>query len=769
MCVGDSETWFLHFDYNRPAGETPRPTRFRALNPRSGQRFDLPIGRPVDPPFSYTGATVVVWDAVGAVGCLRALRWPNPAKLIDLRAEYLFRRSGDEFADNREKDDFGAALAHHHIAAGGVDGLRHLLEKVPPGEGALERGRYGMALAAVEAAGTPIDVETYELLRERFDSVVRPALVDMAHRRYGAVYTLAGTLQRQVLFDWCKANGVFWPRKDGELNWDLGAIRAAAHFHPDLVALYQIESTLRRFGTFELAVGADGRNRVPQRPWSTTTGRNAPSSKRWIWGLPRWARCLIRPPEGMSLLYLDWRQQECGIGAALSKDAALGRDYHADDLFLAFGRRVALVPADATKDSHPVARERLKQVFHAISYGKTAFTLARDLKCSMAEAKRYIDAHRAAYPRFHAFLADAAARARADGEMRSHGWRRTVTDATKRRSLLNWPLQAVGADLLRSAIVRLDEYDWPADAFARVLAPVHDGLVLEVPSGREDEVRAIAERLLGDVSADHLNGFRLRTSCTPTGPGQRYGADEKSVSVFHELVGMVGTNPLPLGPLDVFSVCGSRGPSQTLVLSGSAHIPRDMAERKAEGLYVYLRFSIPWLKPALKFRGHTVLSAIIATLVEAGYRQRRKYLRVANPNVKKFGLKKEAKLDGLSEAEHLRMVKIKKSRRGAPRVTIPHVKKGPHFKCRIPLHWLAKVMAYKSRPLLATALAVWYIRSDAGRDDRLELTGNDYELFCVTPKAGRANLRWLAEMGLVRLDGKSIVTILRDGAASAAA
>ena len=70
----------------------------------------------------------------------------------------------------------------------------------------------------------------------------------------------------------------------------------------------------------DIAVGPDGRNRTLLSPFGTKTGRNAPSSSRFIFGPAVWARFLIRPEPGMALAYLDWTAQEIAIAAALSKD-----------------------------------------------------------------------------------------------------------------------------------------------------------------------------------------------------------------------------------------------------------------------------------------------------------------------------------------------------------------------------------------------------------------------------------------------------------------
>ena len=68
-----------------------------------------------------------------------------------------------------------------------------------------------------------------------------------------------------------------------------------------------------------LAIGKEARNRCLLSAFRARTGRNQPSNSQFIFGQPTWLRCLIKPPKGIGLAYIDWSQQEFGIAAALSK------------------------------------------------------------------------------------------------------------------------------------------------------------------------------------------------------------------------------------------------------------------------------------------------------------------------------------------------------------------------------------------------------------------------------------------------------------------
>src|SRR6202008_4761107 len=96
----------------------------------------------------------------------------------------------------------------------------------------------------------------------------------------------------------------------------------------------------------------DGRNATLLSAFRSRTGRNQPSNTKFIFGPSVWLRGLIKPPPGHAVAYVDWRQQEFGIAAALSGDVAMQAAYRSADPYLAFAKQAGAVPADATKTTH---------------------------------------------------------------------------------------------------------------------------------------------------------------------------------------------------------------------------------------------------------------------------------------------------------------------------------------------------------------------------------------------------------------------------------
>ena len=106
-----------------------------------------------------------------------------------------------------------------------------------------------------------------------------------------------------------------------------------ANAHRAVRPLKELKTGLSSFDPSSLAIGKDGRNRTPLKPFASRTGRNQPSSKASIVGSGRWIRRLLVPEAGMALAVIDWSQQEFGIAAALSGDTAMLSAYLSGDPF----------------------------------------------------------------------------------------------------------------------------------------------------------------------------------------------------------------------------------------------------------------------------------------------------------------------------------------------------------------------------------------------------------------------------------------------------
>ena len=198
--------------------------------------------------------------------------------------------------------------------------------------------------------------------------------------------------------------------------------------------------------------------------------------------------------DGHLLISADYSQIELRVLAHLSADAALidafvrGEDIHDQTAHHVFG-------TDSGLDPHEL-RRRAKIINYALIYGKTAFTLSRDIGVTPKAAQAFIDAYFDGYPDLRGYLDGVVDEARESGEVRTmFGRRRLVPElgsrngqirAAAERATVNMPIQGTAADILKRAMIDLASALPPS---APMILTVHDELLIEAP---RDQVATVA-------------------------------------------------------------------------------------------------------------------------------------------------------------------------------------------------------------------------------------------------------------------------------------
>ena len=381
-----------------------------------------------------------------------------------------------------------------------------------------------VAAARMEHSGVPIDQATFSRLKTHW-LTMQERLISRVDSAYGVFDGLTFKTDRfeKLLI----RRGIGWPRlPSGRLALDDDSFRDMARCHPELAALRELRTSLSQMRLADLAVGTDGRNRCLLSAFRARTGRNQPSSSRFIFGPSVWLRGLIRPTEGQGLAYVDWSQQEFGIAAALSGDAAMMAAYLSGDPYLAFAKQAGAVPPSATKSSRRAVRVQFKACALAVQYGMGPDGLALRVGQTPAHARDLLRLHRETYPGFWRWSQGAVDYANLRGELfTAFGWKMHVGAQSNARSLANFPVQANGAEMLRLACSASTE-----DGI-RVCAPVHDAVLIEAPLDELDATVAATQQVMADASMAVLDGFRLRTDATVIRHPDRY-ADERGAQMW---------------------------------------------------------------------------------------------------------------------------------------------------------------------------------------------------------------------------------------------
>jgi DNA polymerase-1 len=204
-------------------------------------------------------------------------------------------------------------------------------------------------------------------------------------------------------------------------------------------------------------------------------------------------RAFVAEP-GHVLISADYSQIELRVLAHLSGDETLtaaferGEDIHDQTALKVFGENSGL-------DRHEL-RRRAKIVNYALLYGKTAFTLAKDIGVSQQAAQQFIDAYFAGFPRVRGFIDKTLADARTSGVVRTmFGRQRPVPELTSKngqiraaaeRVTVNMPIQGTAADILKRAMIDADRVLAREAPHTRMILTVHDELLFEAPAAEAE-------------------------------------------------------------------------------------------------------------------------------------------------------------------------------------------------------------------------------------------------------------------------------------------
>jgi DNA polymerase I-like protein with 3'-5' exonuclease and polymerase domains len=293
----------------------------------------------------------------------------------------------------------------------------------------------------------------------------------------------------------------------------------------------------------KLAVGSDFRNRTVLWPFKAKTSRTQPKASLWIFSPAVWLRSLIKPGPGTAVAYIDYSSMEFLIAASLS-DGHTGPVnnmldmYRSGDPYLAFSKSVGAVPSAATRKTPGVdeIRDKYKTMLLAVQYGMSVETLAGRLGVSTFEAHEMLTQHHEQFSQYWAWSDDWVQHALQIGIMRTaFGWTcRTGITEFNERSIRNWPIQATGADILRISCILAHRHG------IKLLAPVHDAVLIEAPIERIEAYVAVMREIMRRASrivlnADPKGTHELRTDYTIIRYPDRY-SDKRGAQIWDKVL-----------------------------------------------------------------------------------------------------------------------------------------------------------------------------------------------------------------------------------------
>ncbi|HEY6450964.1 MAG TPA: DNA polymerase I, partial [Steroidobacteraceae bacterium] len=370
-------------------------------------------------------------------------------------------------------------------------------------------------LQRMERHGVLIDRDM--LLAQSGELLVRMREFEaLAHREAGTVFNIESPKQlQQILFEKLQLPVMRkTPSGTPSTAEDVLEELAASFALPRLILEYRGLAKLRSTYTEKLP---EQINPVTQRVHTSyhqavaATGRLSSTD-------PNLQNIPIRKPEGRRirqafiaapgyrLLAADYSQIELRIMAHLSGDEGLLRAFAEDrDIHQATAAEVFGVALEQVSSDQ---RRSAKAINFGLIYGMSAFGLARQLGVPRAAAQSYVDLYFARYPGVRRYMEATREQARQDGFVETVFGRRLFLPEIRsrnramqqyaERSAINAPMQGTAADIIKRAMISVDQWCRETQAPARLIMQVHDELVLEVREDFLEQARAaLGERMSG--------------------------------------------------------------------------------------------------------------------------------------------------------------------------------------------------------------------------------------------------------------------------------
>ena len=372
-------------------------------------------------------------------------------------------------------------------------------------------------LARMEDAGVKIDTAALAQMSEKLQRAAEAKAQDI-YQRCELEFNINSPKQLgDVLFN---KLGLPMPVKYGKgkkISTAVDVLEGLAEEHevPRLVLEYRQLTKLKSTYVDALPVlirSQSGRVHTTFGQTGTATGRLSSANPN-LQNIPirtelgREIRAAFIAEPGHVLLAADYSQIELRLLAHFSKDKLLVEAFRrGDDIHTLTASQVFGVPPLMVTSDH---RRQAKVVNFGIVYGLSAFGLSQQLGIEPGEAKKFIDAYFEKYAGVRAFIDATLAQARQDQKVTTlFGRVRPIPDINSKnvnlrgfaeRTAVNTPLQGTAADLIKLAMIRIDEEIRKRGLKSRMTLQVHDELVFEVPDGEVDAMKSLVRQYMENV------------------------------------------------------------------------------------------------------------------------------------------------------------------------------------------------------------------------------------------------------------------------------
>ncbi len=283
--------------------------------------------------------------------------------------------------------------------------------------------------------------------------------------------------------------------------------------YPIVAHVLQYRQYMKLYSTYaeglQTCISEDGRIHTTFQQMVTATGRLSSTDPN-LQNIPirtelgRLLRKVFVPRDGCLFVDADYSQIELRLMAHISGDQALIQAYRdGEDIHRHTAASVLGIPYEAVTAEQ---RSAAKAVNFGIIYGISSYSLSQDLGITKKMADEYIARYFEKYPGVKAYLDNTVAQAMEEGQVTTaYGRIRPIPELSSsnfmqrsfgERVAMNSPIQGTAADIMKLAMLRVDEALKKQRLNSRMLVQVHDELLLEVPFEEEKAVTQLLKQAM---------------------------------------------------------------------------------------------------------------------------------------------------------------------------------------------------------------------------------------------------------------------------------
>ncbi len=368
-------------------------------------------------------------------------------------------------------------------------------------------------LANMEINGISVKTDVIDKLKNELNEKIA-LLENKIHEEAGMDFNIGSHKQMgDVLY-----NKLMLPKGKGKnaMSTSHEVLIKLRHLNPiiddilDYRALTKLVSTYLE--TFNSYVMEDGKIHTIYKQTGTRTGRLS-SVEPNLQNIPvrseegKQIRKAFIPSENSYLLSSDYSQIELRVLAHISNSRSLKNAFiNGEDIHTHVASDIFDVPeSEVTKNM----RRTAKAVIFGIVYGISGYGLGENLDISPNEAKKYIEKYLTLYPEVNEYMTEIVKKAKETSSVRTLLNRKRTIDELNNtnymirqmgeRIALNTPIQGTAADILKLAMIRIDEKLKEDNLKTKMLLQVHDELIFDVPDDELNIVIDIVREIMENV------------------------------------------------------------------------------------------------------------------------------------------------------------------------------------------------------------------------------------------------------------------------------